>query len=154
MVTAAASFVIASSTAFIPEGNIVGDIIKHDIDFLYIIGTGGLGLSLLLIHIYVTPIKRFLQSLWVLGVLGSVGCYLTLARPLNESLVEYAINNPIGVWFVGPLFAALTGLVFKEGISDFLSFHFNTNRCIVFKCATTTHSNCVNILALNILVII
>ncbi|WOL16170.1 hypothetical protein Cni_G24952 [Canna indica] len=116
LVTAALSFVIASSAAFIPEGNIVGDIIKQDIDFLYIIGAGGLGLSLLLIHIYVTPIKRFIQSLWVLGVIGSVGSYLTLAKPLNESLIQYVINNPVGIWFIGPLFASLTGLVFKEGL--------------------------------------
>ncbi|CAL9753423.1 unnamed protein product [Musa acuminata subsp. burmannicoides] len=116
LITAAASFVISSSAAFIPEGNILGDIIKQDVDFLYIIGAGGLGLSLLLIHIYVTPIKRFLQSLWVLGVIGSVGTYIMLAKPLNQSLIEYVISNPVGVWFIGPLFAALTGVVFKEGL--------------------------------------
>ncbi|URE06555.1 Uncharacterized integral membrane protein (DUF2301), partial [Musa troglodytarum] len=116
LITTAASFVISSSAAFIPEGNILGDIIKQDVDFLYIIGAGGLGLSLLLIHIYVTPIKRFLQLLWVLGVIGSVGTYITLAKPLNQSLIEFVISNPVGVWFIGPLFAALTGLVFKEGL--------------------------------------
>ncbi|URE06558.1 Uncharacterized integral membrane protein (DUF2301), partial [Musa troglodytarum] len=110
LITTAASFVISSSAAFIPEGNILGDIIKQDVDFLYIIGAGGLGLSLLLIHIYVTPIKRFLQLLWVLGVIGSVGTYITLAKPLNQSLIEFVISNPVGVWFIGPLFAALTGL--------------------------------------------
>ncbi|KAG6476192.1 hypothetical protein ZIOFF_065428 [Zingiber officinale] len=115
LVTAAISFVLAASSAFIPEGNVVGDIIRQDRDFLYTIGAGGLGLSLLLIHIYVTPIKRFLQLLWMLGVCGSLGAYLTAAKPLNESLIDYVINNPTAVWFVGPLFAALTGLVFKEG---------------------------------------
>lgn len=117
LVTAAASFVLAAASAFIPEGNVVGDIIRQDINFLYSIGAGGLGLSLLLIHIYVTPIKRFLQLLWMLGVFGSLGAYLTLARPLNESLIDYVIDNPTSVWFIGPLFAALTGLVFKEGIN-------------------------------------
>ncbi|KAG6479021.1 hypothetical protein ZIOFF_062471 [Zingiber officinale] len=116
LVTAAISFVLAASSAFIPEGNVVGDIIRQDRDFLYTIGAGGLGLSLLLIHIYVTPIKRFLQLLWMLGVCGSLGAYLTVAKPLNESLIDYVINNPTAVWFVGPLFAALTGLVFKEGL--------------------------------------
>ncbi|XP_042438711.1 uncharacterized protein LOC122024214 [Zingiber officinale] len=116
LVTAAISFVLAASSAFIPEGNVVGDIIRQDRDFLYTIGAGGLGLSLLLIHIYVTPIKRFLQLLWMLGVCGSLGAYLTAAKPLNESLIDYVINNPTAVWFVGPLFAALTGLVFKEGL--------------------------------------
>ncbi|XP_072966192.1 uncharacterized protein [Typha angustifolia] len=116
LVTAATSFVIAASAAFLPEGNIVGDIVRQDIDLLYVIGASGLGLSLFLIHIYVTPIKRFLQALWAIGVLGSIGTYATLAQPHNESLVQYAIDNPAALWLIGPLFAALTGLVFKEGL--------------------------------------
>lgn len=116
LVAAATSFVLASSVAFIPEGNILGDVLKQDVDFLYAIGAGGLGLSLVLIHIYVTPLKRFLQALWAIGVIGSVATYLTLARPLDERLVQYVMDNPPAVWLVGPLFAALTGLVFKEGL--------------------------------------
>ncbi|PRQ54392.1 hypothetical protein RchiOBHm_Chr1g0313101 [Rosa chinensis] len=30
-----------------------------------------------------------------------------------RGLVQYVDDNPIAVWFVGPLFAALIGLVFK-----------------------------------------
>ncbi|KAJ6847977.1 uncharacterized protein M6B38_115745 [Iris pallida] len=116
LVTAAASFVIASSTAFLPEGTFIRDVLQQDIDLLYTLGAGGLGLSLFLIHIYVTPIKRFLQALWALGVVGSLATYLTLVQPLDESLVQYVIDNPVAIWFVGPLFAALTGLVFKEGL--------------------------------------
>ncbi|KAM0947133.1 hypothetical protein DsansV1_C08g0082901 [Dioscorea sansibarensis] len=116
LVTAATAFVVAASSAFLPEGNVVADVIKQDIDLLYVVGAGGLGLSLYLIHIYVTPIKRFLQALWVIGVIGSLGTYLTLARPLEQGLVQYVVDNPAALWFVGPLFAALTGLVFKEGL--------------------------------------
>ncbi|KAJ0969267.1 hypothetical protein J5N97_022144 [Dioscorea zingiberensis] len=116
LVTAATAFVIAASSAFLPEGNVVADVIKQDVDLLYVLGAGGLGLSLFLIHIYVTPIKRFLQALWVIGVVGSLGTYLTLAKPLDEGLVQYVVDNPAAVWLVGPLFAALTGLVFKEGL--------------------------------------
>lgn len=116
LVTAATSFVLASSAAFLPEGNILSDILKEDVDLLYAIGAGGLGLSLFLIHIYVTPIKRFLQALWAVGVIGSLGTYLTLAQPLEEHLVQYVIDNPAAIWLIGPLFAALTGLVFKEGL--------------------------------------
>jgi uncharacterized integral membrane protein len=71
--------------------------------------------NILLIHIYVTPIKRFLQALWAVGVLGSLGTYLVAARPLDEGLVQYVLEHPAALWFVGPTFAALTGLVFKEG---------------------------------------
>lgn len=74
-----------------------------------------MGLSLLLIHIYVTPIKRTLQAFWLLGAAGSFAAYMSLAQPLGESLIQYVVENPVAVWFVGPVFAALTGLVFKEG---------------------------------------
>lgn len=98
-----------------PENTFLGDIIRQNYDLLYAFGVGGLGLSLILIHIYVTPIKRTLQALWLLGAVGSFAAYLSLTQPLGESLVQYVVENPVAVWFVGPLFAALTGLVFKEG---------------------------------------
>ncbi|XP_057493118.1 uncharacterized protein LOC130778608 isoform X1 [Actinidia eriantha] len=116
LVTAAASFVIAASAAFLPDNSLLGDIIKQNLDIFYAVGAGGLGLSLLLIHIYVTPIKRTLQAFWALGVLGSLATYISLAQPAGENLVEYVLDNPKAVLFVGPLFAALTGLVFKEGL--------------------------------------
>ncbi|GAB4817161.1 hypothetical protein N2152v2_004207 [Parachlorella kessleri] len=63
-------------------------------DAVCIGGALGLGVSLLLIHIYVTPLKRFLQ---------------------DSSLPAYVIDNPWAVWLVGPLFASLAGVGFKEG---------------------------------------
>ncbi|XP_030547611.1 uncharacterized protein LOC115753227 [Rhodamnia argentea] len=116
LVTTAASFVTASSTAFLPEESWVREIIRQNLDLIYTLGAGGLGLSLLLIHIYVTEIKRTLQALWALGVVGSLATYVYLAQPSGENLVHYVVDNPTAVWFVGPLFAALTGLVFKEGL--------------------------------------
>ncbi|KAK6139127.1 hypothetical protein DH2020_027129 [Rehmannia glutinosa] len=117
LVTAASSFVIASSTAFLHNtGWEVFDLIRGNLDLFYGVGASGLGLSLYLIHIYVTEIKRALQALWVIGALGSMGAYAALAQPAGKSLVEYVVENPAAVWFVGPLFAALTGLVFKEGL--------------------------------------
>uniref|UniRef100_A0A6V7QYF8 Uncharacterized protein n=1 Tax=Ananas comosus var. bracteatus TaxID=296719 RepID=A0A6V7QYF8_ANACO len=93
LVTAATSFIIAASAAFLPEGTF-GDIIKQNIDLFYVVGAGGLGLSLFLIHIYVTPIKRFLQALWVIGVVGSIAAYQFGALPSNESLAQYVLDNP------------------------------------------------------------
>lgn len=115
LVTAATSFVIAASTAFLPDNTFIKAVIDSDLNLLYALGAGGLGLSLFLIHIYVTEIKRTLQALWAIGALGSLATYLGFALPLGKSLPEYVIENPTVVWFVGPLFAALTGLVFKEG---------------------------------------
>lgn len=118
--TAATSFVIASSVAFLPDTSSLSDTLKQNLDLLYALGGGGLGLSLVLIHIYVTAIKRTLQALWVLGVAGSLVTYIYLAQPAGDGLVQYVVDNPLAVWFIGPLYAALTGLVFKEGIKYFL----------------------------------
>ncbi|XP_057874158.1 uncharacterized protein LOC131080078 [Cryptomeria japonica] len=116
LVTSALSFIAAASTAFLPDNSIAKALLQQNLDTLYALGAGSLGLSLVLIHIYVTPIKRTLQILWALGLLGSLATSLNLAQPAGEGLVEYVIDNPVAVWFVGPLFASLTGLVFKEGL--------------------------------------
>ncbi|KAI3929719.1 hypothetical protein MKX01_025887 [Papaver californicum] len=116
LVTAAATFVIGGSTAFLPDDFFLTNVLKQNLDVLYALGAGGLGLSLFLIHIYVTEIKRTLQALWAIGVLGSLAASLRLAEPVGESLPQYVVDHSIAVWFIGPLFAALTGLVFKEGL--------------------------------------
>lgn len=124
LVTAASSFLIAASAAFLPDDSFLSQIIKQNLDCLYVAGSCGLGLSLLLIHIYVSEIKRTLQALWVLGILGSCTTYITIAQPANQNLIRCVLDNPSAVWLVGPLFAALTGLVFKEGnaLSFFCTF--------------------------------
>uniref|UniRef100_A0A7C9CW03 Integral membrane protein n=1 Tax=Opuntia streptacantha TaxID=393608 RepID=A0A7C9CW03_OPUST len=116
LVTAAASFVVAGSTAFLPADSFLKQTLEQSLDVFYLLGTAGLGLSLYFIHIYVTAIKRTLQALWALGVVGSLATYIALAQPAGQGLVQYVLDNPTAVWFVGPLFAALTGLVFKEGL--------------------------------------
>lgn len=116
LVTAATTFVAAASTALLPDDNAVKSLIQSLYDPLFVIGAGGLGASLFLIHIYVTPIKRTLQALWAVGVLGSLGIAVNFAAPVNQGLVEFVLNNPPAIWAVGPLFASLTGLVFKEGL--------------------------------------
>lgn len=116
LVTAAASFVFAGSTTFLPLDSFLKQTLEQSLDVFYVFGAAGLGLSLYLIHIYVTEIKRTLQALWALGVVGSLATYFALARPAGQGLVEYVLDNPSAVWFVGPLFASLTGLVFKEGL--------------------------------------
>lgn len=118
LVTAASSFVLAASAAFLPDDSLLSSTIKQNLDYLYVAGSCGLGLSLLLIHIYVSEIKRTLQALWVLGILGSFATYITIAQPANENLIHCVLDNPSTVWLVGPLFAALTGLVFKEGTAS------------------------------------
>jgi uncharacterized integral membrane protein len=60
---------------------------------------------------YVAPLKRLMQALWAAGALGSLALALTQEQPVAAAV--YA--QPSFVWAVGPLFAAFTGLCFKEG---------------------------------------
>jgi uncharacterized integral membrane protein len=76
-------------------------------------GGAGLVLSLRLIHIYVTPLKRLLQLFAAAGAAG--GVYLALLHP-DMPLPAYVAEFPSAVWCVGPGFAALTGVCFKEGV--------------------------------------
>ncbi|GBF93844.1 plasma-membrane proton-efflux P-type ATPase [Raphidocelis subcapitata] len=65
------------------------------LDPLCLLGAGGLGVSVVLIHIYVTPLKRFLQLLWAAGVVG--GVYLYTQRCGGQPLPLFLgyLNNPL-----------------------------------------------------------
>ena len=82
------------------------------LDPAWFAGAAGLGGSLFLVHMYVTPIKRTMQALWAAGLLGS----LALVATQDGAPVAAAVYaHKEFVWAVGPLFAAFTGLCFKEG---------------------------------------
>lgn len=56
-----------------------------------------------------------LQLFLLTGVLG--GSYLLLSSDASSvGLPAYVAEHPSAVWFIGPAFAALTGLTFKEGV--------------------------------------
>ena len=74
--------------------------------------TLGLGAALYLIHMYVDPIKKAMQVMWAVGFAGSVGIAVTT----GEAVPAYVAHPPAAVWLVGPMFAALTGVAFKEGM--------------------------------------
>lgn len=75
-------------------------------------GGGGMAVAVALIHIYVAPLKRLLQVLLAAGAAGAA--YLAATHP-GVPLPAYVADNPGAVWLVGPAFAALTGITFKEG---------------------------------------
>lgn len=77
-------------------------------------GIIALGIALYQIHIYVTPLKRMLQVFWGLGTAGFV--YLSISQASSASVVDFVMEHGWGVWCIGPLFAALTGVTFKEGL--------------------------------------
>lgn len=71
----------------------------------------GLGLALRWIHIYVRPLHRALQLFWLMGCLGGLG--LAVAAGPSQMLPALA-GQPLWVLAIGPFFAAMAGIGFKE----------------------------------------
>eukprot|EP00873_Tetraselmis_striata_P016278 jgi/Tetstr1/436542/TSEL_002697.t1 len=109
---ATVALLAASSSAFLPEDSAAHELLVRAMDPLTLVGAGGLGASLVLIHIYVAPLKAFLQLLWGLGTAGTAAIMLTQEEPA----AQYVVHHPLAVLAVGPLFASVTGLAFKEGM--------------------------------------
>ena len=71
----------------------------------------GLGLALRWIHIYLRPLHLALQLFWLVGCLGFLALGLAVGpQAMGTSLAA----NGRWIWAVGPFFAALTGIGFKE----------------------------------------
>ena len=71
----------------------------------------GLGLALRWIHIYLRPLHRALQLFWLLGCAGLIAL---AARSGPSQMVSAVAGDGRWIWAVGPLFAALAGIGFKE----------------------------------------
>lgn len=98
------------------------------VDALAATSAAGLGAALTLVHVYVTPLKRLLQVLWVVGCCGAVAVAAghgvlsedastsEVAVSASLSIAAAIAGDPGSIWLVGPAAAAATGLAFKEGI--------------------------------------
>ena len=71
----------------------------------------GLGFALQWIHIYLRPLHQALQLFWFVGCLG--WCVLLALSGPNDALATLQ-NQPLWILAIGPLFAALAGIGFKE----------------------------------------
>ncbi len=70
-----------------------------------------LGLALHWIHIYLHPLHQALRLLWLLGVGGGIAlAYYAGPARMGSTLLA----QPLWIMAIGPYFAALTGLGFKE----------------------------------------
>ena len=70
-----------------------------------------LGLALRWIHIYLRPLHQALQLFWVAGCIG----WLVLAIQAGPSGIFNALESQrLWILAIGPLFAALAGIGFKE----------------------------------------
>lgn len=80
------------------------------LNLLYICFSVGLAVSLLTIHIYLAPLHRALQAFWLIGTVAAIAIAFTHDEPL--ALAVY--HQPITILGIGFIFAALTGIFFKE----------------------------------------
>lgn len=62
-----------------------------------VVGASGLGASYFLIHIYVTPLKRFLQAMFALGTIG--GLYLMTSQVCIQSSSTLGLLCMAGMCF-------------------------------------------------------
>ena len=97
------------------------------VDALAATSAAGLGAALALVHVYVDPLKKALQLLWLLGCAGAVAvaaghgvlsedaATAEVAVSASSSIAAAVASDPGSIWFVGPAAAAATGLAFKEG---------------------------------------
>lgn len=84
--------------------------VVRSLSWLYGVMVLGLGLSLWTIHIYLRPLHRLLQGFWVVGALASGAIAYRGSAPFLETVY----HHPMSLWGVGFVFAALTGIFFKE----------------------------------------
>ena len=70
----------------------------------------GLGVSLVMIHIYLAILHRLLQLFWLIGTTAAAWIAFTSSEPLAIAIY----NDPIALFGIGFTFAALCGIYFKE----------------------------------------
>lgn len=105
---AAVCFALGTGLAFW-QGNSLW--VQQVITPIYFVFCVAIGISLAKIHIYLVPLHRLLQAFWFVGFCAAIAISLIS----SESLAMTVYHNPATIWGIGFLFAALTGVFFKEG---------------------------------------
>jgi uncharacterized integral membrane protein len=77
---------------------------------LYTVFTAALGVSLVMIHIYMVALHRALQAFWVVGAIAAIA----VAHGSPEPFALTVYQHPLTLSGIGFTFAALTGIFFKE----------------------------------------
>ncbi|MFB2936635.1 DUF2301 domain-containing membrane protein [Aerosakkonemataceae cyanobacterium BLCC-F154] len=107
LIIAALSFAAATWLVLTQIDN---PITLNAVTLLYATFSIALGVSLYTIHIYMASLHRTLQIFWGIGVLTSIVLIIQSKQPL----ALYIYQHPLTILGVGFLFAALTGIYFKE----------------------------------------
>jgi uncharacterized integral membrane protein len=104
---AAIAWVIGTAIAL--SGSLSVSTMSH-LDICYWVFYLALGVGLWTIHIYLAPLHKALQALWLVGGLGS----LWVAFQAQGPLVARLYADPLSLALSGWIFIALTGLFVKE----------------------------------------
>lgn len=107
LVTATLSFAIGS-VLILWQG--ATPLVLNILTLLFGIFALGLAVSLVTIHIYLAQLHRLLQIFWLIGTLSAV----TIAFQSSKPLALFVYEHPITLLGIGFIFAALTGIYFKE----------------------------------------
>lgn len=107
LIIAALSF---ASATWLVLTQIDNPITLNAVTLLYATFCIALGISLSTIHIYMAALHRILQIFWGIGVVTSIVLIIQSKQPL----ALYIYQQPLTILGVGFLFAALTGIYFKE----------------------------------------
>ncbi len=107
LMIAALSFAMGS-TIVLWQGNHPAMI--QALSSLYTLFCIGLGISLLSIHIYMVVLHRALQAFWLVGAIAAAVVAHFYAEPFALTIYQH----PATILGIGFMFAALTGLFFKE----------------------------------------
>lgn len=105
LMIAALSFAIGSTLVLLNYPNYVSAL-----TWLFACFCVGLGVSLFTIHIYLAVLHRALQIFWAIGTLAAIAIAFSSSEPLAVAVY----NHPTALFSVGFIFAALTGIYFKE----------------------------------------
>ena len=84
---------------------------QHLWPWLLLMATG-LGLALHWIHIYLRPLHRALKLFWLLGCAAAIALAASTGSPAG--MLEAVQAQPLWLLALGPFFAALAGVGFKE----------------------------------------
>lgn len=101
-----------------------------------------LGISLFTIHIYFALLHKVLKIFWLIGTISG-GIF---ALKSNQPLALFVYNNPLSLLGIGFIFAALTGIYFKE------AFCFNRleTKFLTFIVPTLLFGHLIDILPINV----
>lgn len=106
LMIAALSFAISSAVV------LLGNPVVQSLTPLFAFFSLGLGVSLFTIHIYLAPLHRLLQVFWAIGSIAAIALTFSSSEPLASTVY----NHPAALFGVGFIFAALTGIYFKEAV--------------------------------------